>query len=53
MVGIIMTIFGTGINALAFIETNYAFSKSGRGSDEAERKQLDLIKKRFQKYKKN
>ena len=27
---ILMTIFGIGINALAFVETNYAFSKIGR-----------------------
>ena len=31
MAGIVMTIFGGGISALAFFGTNYAFSKSGRG----------------------
>ena len=30
MAGILMTIFGEGINVLAFAETNYAFSENGR-----------------------
>ena len=38
MTGILMRIFGAGINALAFAETYYTFSKSGRGAAETERK---------------
>ena len=43
--------FGAGINALVFVGTNYAFSKSSRGQAEAECKQYDLAEVKFQKEK--
>ena len=46
-----MTIFGAGINALAFLRSNYAFSKSGCFNAKAERKQYDLAEEKLQKAK--
>ena len=40
------------INALAFVGTSYAFSKSGCGDAEAEHKQNDLAEEKLQKAKK-
>ena len=37
MAGILMTIFWSEICALAFVRTNYAVSKSGRGDAEVKR----------------
>ena len=37
-----MTIFGAGTNTLAFVGTNYAFSKNDRGDIEEERERHDL-----------
>ena len=33
MTDILMTIFGPGISALAFVRISYAFSKSGRDTE--------------------
>ena len=38
-----------GINALAFVGPNHAFSKSGRADTEAERKRHDLEEEKLQK----
>ena len=46
-----MTIFGAGINALAFVGTNYVFSKSGSGDAEAERKRYHLAEEKLLKTK--
>ena len=45
-----MALLGAGINTLAFVETNYAFSKSGRGDAETERKRYDLAKEKLLKW---
>ena len=42
MTGILITIFGAGINVLAFVGTNYAFSKSVLGEAESEHKLHNL-----------
>ena len=46
MAGILMTIFGVGIDALTFVRTNCTFSKSGRGDTEVEYKRHDLAEKK-------
>ena len=46
-----MLIFGAGINALAFVGTNYTFAKSGRGGTVAERKGNDLEEEKLQRAK--
>ena len=45
MAGILVTIFGTGINTLAFVRTNYRFSKGGHGNAEVKRKCYDILLK--------
>ena len=47
--GILTRIFGTRINTLGFVGTNYAFSKSGPGDAEGEHKHHDLGKENFRK----
>ena len=47
MAGILMTIFWSEICALAFVRTNYAVSKSGRG--DAEVKRHDVVQEKLQK----
>ena len=42
MEGILITILGAGSNALAFVGTNYTFSKSGCGAAVAVGKRHDL-----------
>ena len=49
--GILTRISGTRINTLGFVGTNYAFSKSGRGDAEVERKHHDLGEEKLQKAK--
>ena len=51
MAGILMTIFCGGINAVAFGRTNYAFSKSGHGDAQVERKWHNLAEGELQKAK--
>ena len=48
---ILITIFETEISVPAFLGTNYAFSKSGCGKNEAICKCNDLVGKKFQKAK--
>ena len=42
MADTLMTVFGVGINTLAFVGTSYVFSKSSRGDAKAEYKWHDL-----------
>ena len=51
MTGTSMTIFWAGISALAFVATNYKFSKSGQCDAEVEWKQYDLAEGKLQKAK--
>lgn len=51
MTGTLMTIFWAGISALAFVATNYKFSKSGQCDAEVEWKQYDLAEGKLQKAK--
>ena len=51
MAGILLTISETDICALAFVKTNYAFIKSGRGYTETERKRNDVAQENLQKAK--
>ena len=51
MTGILMTIFWAGINALAFVATNYKFNKSGQCDAEVEWKRYDLAEEKLQKAK--
>lgn len=48
---ILITIVETEISVPAFLGTNYAFSKSGCGKNEAICKCNDLVGKKFQKAK--
>ena len=48
---ILITIVATEISVPAFLGTNYAFSKSGCGKNEAICKCNDLVGKKFQKAK--
>ena len=53
MTGILITIFGAGVNVLAFVGTNYAFSKSVLGEAESEHKRQNLGVEKLQKPKGN
>lgn len=47
MAGILITNFGAGINALAFVGSNCAFNKSGCGAAEEGRKRHDLAEEKL------
>lgn len=49
MAGILITNFGAGINALAFVGSNCAFNKSGCGAAEEGRKRHDLAEEKLQR----
>lgn len=47
MAGILITNFGAGINALAFVGSNCAFNKSSCGAAEEGRKRHDLAEEKL------